>query len=138
MRNRPLDANAAIPAIRADQCGSGGADLSLRRAVGTDAAEEGRSAPRQKRVEPDPPKRVVSKPPRRMPGPPPDDDVVVVRRAPPPDYEPVAPIVGGFIGGGFRGGYGGGGYSRGGGGGITAGAGISGCDSISATRSPLR
>ncbi len=116
MRNRTIDANAAIPAIPPTNvalaaptcpCGTPAAPTLLKKVD---------LPPNKKRVDPDPPKRVVSKPPRRMREAPPDDDVVVVRRVPPPDYEPVAPIVGGFIGGGFRGGYGGGGYSRGGGG----------------------
>jgi hypothetical protein len=107
MRNRPIDANAALAipptnvALAAPTCPCG--------------APSGPSL--LKKVDlPPTKKRVVSKPPRRLREPPPDDDVVVVRRAPPPDYEPAAPIIGGFIGGGFGGGgYGGGGYSRGGG-----------------------
>jgi hypothetical protein len=116
MRNRPIDANAALViaptnvALAAPTCPCGApAAPQLLKKVDL--------PPIRKRVDPDPPKRVASKPPRRMREPPPDDDVVVVRRAPPPDYEPAAPIIGGFIGGGFGGGgYGGGGYSRGGGG----------------------
>jgi uncharacterized membrane protein YgcG len=117
MRNRPIDANAAIPAIRPTNvalavptcpCGAPAAPLPKKVDL----------PPGKKRVDPDPPKRVVSKPPRRLREPAPDDDdVVVVRRAPPPDYAPAAPIIGGIIGGGFGGGYGGGGYGRGGGGG---------------------
>jgi hypothetical protein len=117
MRARSIDANAAIPAIPLTNaalaaptcpCGAPAAPPLLKRVD---------LPPGKKRVDPDPPKRVVSKPPRRVREPPPDDDdVVVVRRAPPPDYAPAAPIIGGIIGGGFGGGYGGGGYSRGGGG----------------------
>jgi hypothetical protein len=116
MHNRPIDANAAIPAIRptnvalaAPTCPCGAPAAPLLKKV--------ELPPSKKRVDPDPPKRVVSKLPRRLREPPPDDDdVVVVRRAPPPDYAPAAPIIGGIIGGGFGGGYGGGGYSRSGGG----------------------
>jgi uncharacterized membrane protein YgcG len=117
MRNRSIDANAAIPAIAPTNvalaaptcpCGAPAAPSLLKKVD---------SPPSKKRVDPDPPKRVVSKPPRRTREPPPDDDdVVVVRRAPAPDYAPAAPIIGGIIGGGFGGGYGGGGFSRGGGG----------------------
>lgn len=116
-RNRSIDANAAIPAIAPTNvalaaptcpCGAPAAPSLLKKVD---------LPPIRKRVDPDPPKRVVSKPPRRMREPPPDDDdVVVVRRAPPPDYAPAAPIIGGIIGG-FGGGFGGGGFSRGGGGG---------------------
>jgi len=116
-RNRSIDANAAIPAIAptnvalaAPTCPCGAPAAPLLKKVDL--------PPGKKRVDPDPPKRVVSKPPRRVREPPDDDDdVVVVRRAPPPDYAPAAPIIGGIIGGGFGGGYGGGGFSRGGGGG---------------------
>jgi Caspase domain len=122
MRNRPIDANAAIPVIPPTNvalaaptcpCGAPSAPPLLKKVD---------LPPNKKRIDADPPKRVVSKPPRRMREPPPEDDVVVVRRAPPPDYEPAAPIIGGFIGGGFGGGYGGGGFSRGGGGGNYGGA----------------
>ena len=122
-RNRSIDANAAIPAIAPTNvalaaptcpCGAPAAPSLLKKVD---------LPPGKKRVDPDPPKRVVSKPPRRMREPPPDDDVVVVRRAPPPDYAPAAPIIGGIIGGGFGGGYGGGGFSRGGGGGNYGGRG---------------
>jgi hypothetical protein len=120
MRNRPIDANAALAiaptnvalAAPTCPCGAPSAPPLLKKVD---------LPPIKKRVEPDPPKRVATKPPRRMREPPPDDDVVVVRRAPPPDYEPAAPIIGGFIGGGFGGGYGGGGYGRGGGGGMNSG-----------------
>jgi hypothetical protein len=124
MRNRPIDANAAIPAIppinvalAAPTCPCGApAAPSLPKKVDL--------PPSKKRVDPDPPKRIVSKPPRRVRQPSfDDDDVVVVRRAPPPDYAPAAPIIGGIIGGGFGGGYGGGGFSRGGGGGNYGGRG---------------
>jgi hypothetical protein len=120
MRNRPIDANAAIPAIpptnvalAAPTCPCGTPSQPLLKKVDL--------PPAKKRIDSDPPRRVATKPPRRMRQPT-DDDVVVVRRAPPPDYEPSAPIIGGFIGGGFGGGYGGGGgYSRGGGGGMNSG-----------------
>jgi len=122
MRNRPLDANAALAiaptnvALAAPTCPCGApASPPLLKKVDL--------PPTKKRLDPDPPKRVATKPPRRMREPPPDDDVVVVRRAPPPDYEPAAPIIGGFIGGALGGGGygGGGGYSRGGGGGMNSG-----------------
>jgi hypothetical protein len=114
MRNRPIDANAAIPAIAPTNvalaptcpCGAPAAPPLLKKVD---------LPPGKKRVDPDPPKRVVSKPSRRMREPPPDDDVVVVRRAPPPDYEPAAPIIGGIVGGVLGSGFGGGGYVRGGG-----------------------
>ena len=68
-------------------------------------------APVNKRVVPDPPKRVDRKPPRRLP----DDDVVVYRRPPPREvYEPSGPPVGIGIGIGIGGGYGGGNYGGGG------------------------
>ena len=118
MRNRPIDANAALAipptnvALAAPTCPCGAPALPpLLKKVDL--------PPSKKRVDPDPPKRVVDRPPpRRLRGPPPDDDVVVIRRAPPPDYEPAAPMIGGIVGGVLGGGgYGGGGYSRGGGGG---------------------
>jgi uncharacterized membrane protein YgcG len=117
MRNRPVDANAAIPVIQPTNVALAGPTCPCGAPAAPLLKKVDLPPPTRKRVDPDPPKRVVSKPPRRMREPPPDDDVVVVRRAPPPDYEPAAPIIGGFIGGGFGGGgYGGGGYSRGGGG----------------------
>jgi hypothetical protein len=126
MRNRAIDANAAIPAIPPTNvalaapscpCGAPPAQPLLKKVD---------LPPGKKRLDPDPPRRVVSKPPRRLREPPVDDDVVVVRRAPPPDYEPAAPIIGGIVGGVLGGGgYGGGGYGRGGarmgGGGMNSG-----------------
>ncbi len=115
VRNRPIDANAAIPLTNVAlaptcPCAAPPAAPLLKKVD---------LPPAKKRADPDPPKRVVSKPPRRTREPPPDDDVVVVRRAPPPDYAPAAPIIGGIVGGVLGGGGfgGGGGYSRGGGGG---------------------
>jgi uncharacterized membrane protein YgcG len=123
LRNRPLDANAAIPvlpipptnvALAAPTCPCNTPSTPpppLLKKVDL-------PPPTKKRVDPDPPKRVVAKPPRRGgPRPPHDEDVVVVRRAPPPDYEPAAPIIGGIVGGVLGGGFGGGGGYRGGGGG---------------------
>jgi hypothetical protein len=114
LRNRPIDANAArviaptkvALAAPTCPCGAPSAPPLLKKVD---------LPPIRKRLDTDPPRRVATKPPRRMREPPPDDDVVVVRRAPPPDYEPAAPIIGGFVGGMMGGGYGGGGFSRGGG-----------------------
>jgi uncharacterized membrane protein YgcG len=125
IRNRPIDANAAIPAIVPTNvvlastcpCGVPSAPPLPKKVDLPPSNKRVDLPPSRRRVDPDPPRRVVAKPPRRMREPPPDDDVVVVRRAPPPDYAPVAPILGGFIGGGFGGGYRGGGFSRRGGGG---------------------
>jgi hypothetical protein len=133
LRNRPIDANAAIPVIAPTNvalaptcpCGAPAAPPLLKKVdLPPTRKRVDPDPPTRKRVDPDPPRRVVSKPPRRMREPPPDDDVVVVRRAPPPDYEPAAPIIGGIVGGVLGGGgFGGGGYSRGGGGGMNSGGG---------------
>ena len=117
MRNRPIDANAAIPAIAPTNVALAAPSCPCGAPAAPQLLKKVDLPPARKRLETDPPKRVVSKPPRRMREPPPDDDVVVVRRAPPPDYEPAAPTIGGIVGGVLGGGgYGGGGYSRGGGG----------------------
>jgi hypothetical protein len=118
MRNRPIDANAAIPAIQptnaslACPCGTPSVPLPQRVDLPQKVDLPPKADPPPKRrAEPDPPRRRVVDRPRRTRGPPPDEDVVVVRRAPPPDLEPAVPIIGGFLGGAF----GGGGFSRGGG-----------------------
>jgi hypothetical protein len=117
MRYRSIDANAALPLTNVAlaptcPCGAPPAAPLLKKVD--------LPSPTRKRVDPEPPKRVVSKPRRPREPPRDDDDVVVVRRAPPDDV-PAAPIIGGIMGG-FGGGFGGGGY-RGGGGGMTTGGG---------------
>jgi hypothetical protein len=115
-RNRPIDANAAMPVIQPTNMALAAPTCPCGAPAASPLLKKVDLPPAKKRLDPDPPKRVATKPTRRMRELPPDDDVVVVRRAPPPDYEPAAPIIGGFIGGGFGGGgYGGGGYGRGGG-----------------------
>jgi hypothetical protein len=118
MRNRPIDANAAITSIQPTNasltCPCGTPSVPLPQKVDLprkiDLPEKA-DPPPKRRADPDPPRRRVVDRPRRTRGPPPDEEVVVVRRAPPPDVEPAVPIIGGFLGGAFGGG---GGFSRGG------------------------
>jgi hypothetical protein len=130
LRNRP----DIIPAVTAGG-GAGPQNVAL-----TCPCTPPASAPQlkidkpNKRVDPDPPKRVERAPQKRARGrdydddPPPKkrvrardyDDEVVVRRPPPPrdNYEPSGPPIGigiGIGGGGFGGGRGGGGGGYGGG-----------------------
>jgi hypothetical protein len=114
MRNRPIDAAVAATAPSSPAAAPTNVALTCPcNAPSTPSPLLKKVDLPVKRVNPEPPKRLVGKPPRRLREPPPDEEVVVVRRPPPVYYEPSpAPIVRGGIGigiGGFGGGYGRGG-----------------------------